>query len=482
VDRLRLAGALLKGLDSAGVAYVHWKSNEHLDASLLGETDLDLLVPPDQMPAFERVVSNLGFVTMATPWERRVPGITAYLGCDMDTGRLIHLDVTGSLTVGERLLKNHVLGGETWLMADTVLLHDVPTPSPERELIILYVRCMLKTALRQLVRSFVRGGSPLPPRIRSELTWLAQRVDTTRLREAVAANEMPLTEPEIVEFHERILSERLDLPYVRRTRASLRRRLHGHERLPRHRAVPKRWWLRLRTSRPAGALGMGIPSRTLAGNGALVAVVGADGSGKSRLTRDLESWLAAKVVVRHIYFGQPKSGFLFKLLNKPGSLARARQTRSGPLGFVSKYTDPLKWMMLSRRRRQMMSAARRATAKGLVVIAERLPLAEFETMAVPMDGPRLQHDTDCPESWARYEQRQYDAIGLPDLLIVLDADLEELRARKLDLGIEEHRAKVAAVSILEPGPGRVIIDATNPYDDVLAESKRAVWETIRATR
>lgn len=96
-----------------------------------------------------------------------MPGITAYLGCDMDTGCLLHLHVTGSRTVGERLLENDVLGGEAWLMADTVLLHDVPTPSPESELIILYVRSLLKTAFRRLVRSFVRGGSPLPPPIRT---------------------------------------------------------------------------------------------------------------------------------------------------------------------------------------------------------------------------------------------------------------------------------------------------------------------------
>lgn len=482
LDRLRLAGALLTGLDSAGVGYVHWKSNEHLEASLRGETDLDLLVPPEQILAFERVVANLGFVTMAIPRERRVPGVTAYLGFDPDTGCLLHLDVTSSLTVGERLLKNHVLGAEAWLMANPVSLHGVPTPSPERELIVLYVRCMLKTAWRQLVRSSLRGGSPLPPRIRSELTWLAERVDPTSLSEAVASSDLPLTTAEIVEFHERVLGEDLDLTYVFRVRSSLRRRLRGHERLPRHRAVPKRWWLRLRVARPVTALGFGIPSRTLEGKGALVAVVGADGSGKSRLTRDLESWLAAKLVVRHVYFGQPKSGFWFKMLNKPGSLARSRQARSGPFASMSRYTDPLKWMMLGRRRRRMMSEALRMTARGSMVIAERFPLADFETMAVPMDGPRLQRDPGRPKSWARYEQRQYDAIGQPDLLIVLDADLETLRGRKLDLGVDEHRAKVAAVSILKPGPGRVIIDAARPYDDVLTEAKRAVWETIRATR
>lgn len=482
MDPLRLAGALLTGLESAGVGYVHWKSNEHLDASLRGETDLDLLVPPEEMAVFDEVVGDLDFTSMVAPRVRRVPGVIAYLGFDAETGSLVHLDVTGSLTVGERLLKNHALGVEGWLMADPVSLYGVPTPSPEKELIVLYVRCMLKTTWRQLVRSRVRGGSPLPPRIRREVTWLADRVDPARLSETAVECGLPLTGPEIADFYERALGERLDLSYVRRARASLHRRLRSRERLPRHRAVPKRWWLRLRSTRLMGVIGWGIPRRRLAGAGLLVAVVGADGSGKSRLTIDLESWLGSKLAVRHLYFGQPKTGLWFKLLNKPGSVARERQVRSGPLGFVSRYTDPLKWMMLGRRRRHMVEVAHRLTALGSLVIAERFPLPEFESMTTPMDGPRLQNDPDCPASWARYEQRQYDAIGRPDLLIVLDTDLETLRRRKLDLGIDEHRAKVAAVAAVEPGEGRVVLDAGRPYDEVLLRAKTAIWKAIRASR
>lgn len=481
MERLRLAGALLTGLETAGIDYVHWKSNEHLDASLRGETDLDLLLPSAQVPAFVGVVENLGFVAMAAPPERRVPGVSAYLGCDTETGTLLHLDVTESLTVGERLLKNHVLGVETWLMAEPASLYEVPTPSPEKELTVLFIRCMLKTRWRQLIRSAVRGDSPLPPRIRAELTWLGKRADPNQLSEAVTTSGLPVSAAEITEFYERITGERLGLNYVRRVRASLRRRLRTSERLPRHRAVPRRWWLWLRSTSLMSAVGQGIRSRTLAGTGVVVAVVGADGSGKSRLTRDLESWLATKLAVRHLYFGQPKSGFWYKLLNKPGSLAREREVRSGPLALLSRYTDPLKWMMLGRRRRRMMRGARQLASKGSIVIAERFSLTEFESMQAPMDGPRLQHDSESPASWSRYEQRQYDAIGLPDLLIVLDTDLETLRNRKLDLGVEEHSSKVAAVSALEPGPGRVIVDAGKPYEQVLLEVKTAFWETISAT-
>ncbi|MGD2101048.1 MAG: hypothetical protein PVG83_02345, partial [Acidimicrobiia bacterium] len=153
MDRLQLAGRLLDTLESAGVDYIHWKSNEHLDASLLGDTDLDLLVPPEQMEAFEAVVADLGFVNLVAPPERETPNTWAYLGSDPQTGSLVLLDVTCALTVGERLLKNHVLEVEGWLMHGATSLYGVKIPPPEKEMAVLYIRSLLKTGRRQLLRS-----------------------------------------------------------------------------------------------------------------------------------------------------------------------------------------------------------------------------------------------------------------------------------------------------------------------------------------
>jgi thymidylate kinase len=208
----------------------------------------------------------------------------------------------------------------------------------------------------------------------------------------------------------------------------------------------------------------------------VVAAVGADGSGKSRLTRDLESWLGRKLVVHHVYFGQPKSGVVFKVLNKPGSLARRGSGPPALLGAVARYTDGLKWLTLARRRRRLASWSRARASQGEVVIAERFPLPEFFTMETPMDGPRLQ----AAGPFAGSELRIYREIGPPDLTLVLDTDVETLRARKVDLTLEEHQAKVEAVQRLTPSAGRVFIDAGRTYEQVLLVAKTAVWEAIRA--
>ncbi|MGH8916555.1 MAG: hypothetical protein ACRDZM_18820, partial [Acidimicrobiia bacterium] len=107
--RLELAKSLFTTLDAEGVDYVHWKSNEHLPAALEGDTDLDLLVDPDDRTDFLTVIEGLGFVAMLPPPARAVPGIDSYLGFDPATGALLHLDVHYRLVLGEQLIKNHHL-------------------------------------------------------------------------------------------------------------------------------------------------------------------------------------------------------------------------------------------------------------------------------------------------------------------------------------------------------------------------------------
>jgi hypothetical protein len=477
MDVLGVITTLIESLSAHSIRYVHWKSNEHLLPALRGETDLDLLVEADQEEVFQKVLRELEFVPLVPARIRRIPGSESYLGFDESTGTLVHLDVQYDLVVGEQLLKNYRLPVESWLLSDSVELHGVQVPQPERELVLLYVRTMLKTTSRQILRSRVKGGSPVPERISKEAIWLADRVSPDRLRLAAATSRLGLTGDELVDFRDRVAENRLDRDYISSQRSSLRTRLAGYRRMPLYLAGPKKAMLRVRSRPWARTLHIEIPKRRIGGNGVLVAAVGADGSGKTRLTRDLESWLQQKLQVRHLYFGQPKNGVMFKLLNKPGSIASKRDRR-GVLDRVARYTDSMKWVILARKRRSMARSARTASRTGEIFIAERFPLREFHSMDSPMDGPRLQPGG----LFARSELRQYQAIEAPDLTIVLKTNLQTLRDRKLDLTIEEHTAKVAAVEGLNANNGRVVIDAGRPYEEVLLEAQTAIWKKLIESR
>jgi thymidylate kinase len=477
IDVLEVVSELIDRLTESGIGYAHWKSNEHLLPALHGDTDLDLLVSESDKGDFEKLVLALGFLPLSPARARYIPGSDSYLGLDRSSGRLVHLDVQYHLTVGEQLLKNHRLPVESWVLAGARDLHGVRVPEPERELLLLYVRTMLKTTTRQLVRSRVKGGSPVPDRMITEAQWLVDQVSHDALQAVSASSGLDITGDELVDFSDRVRAERLDLGYIADRRRSLRRRFAGYRRMPAHRALPKKLMLRLRSRPWANRLHIDIPKRRLAEHGLLVAAVGADGSGKTRLTKDLELWLQPKIQVRHVYFGQPKSGLIFKLLNKPGSMAR-NSSSPRALASISRYTDAVKWVLLARKRRRMAMAAQSESEGGRVVIAERFPLEEFFSMEAPMDGPRLQPNGPL----AGTEMRHYLAIEPPDLTIVLRTDLQTLRDRKIDLTVEEHTAKVAAVADLAASNSRVVIDAGQPYEDVLLAAQNAIWRAIRESR
>lgn len=480
---LACAADLFSALNRKHVRYVHWKSNEHLAEALRGETDLDLLVDKSDARVFESTVQDLGFVRMRLPRARYFPGRHGFLGFDREAGALVQLDVHYDLVLGEQLVKNHRLPIEEWVLADAELLGGVRVPSPAREAIIFYVRVCFKSTLRQRL-SAAAGRSAFPPEnILREARWLAKRVDHRDLADALQSLELPLSPAEVGEFHRRISTNALDWRYVGRTKRTLIRRLRQYQRRPTTLAWLLKGVLRVRSSRFGRRLGIGIPPKRLSGRAPLIAVVGADGSGKSRLTEDLTKWLRWKLSVRHLYMGQPKSGVVFKALNKPGSLIRSKawgqRSRARAFRRLAAVTDAVKWVYLANKRRRIAAVGFDAAANGEVVFAERYPLHEFWTMPVPMDGPRLQSTR---SSMASLELKQYAVIPRPDLILVLAADLDTLRRRKDDLPIDDHRAKVEAARALEPGPRVHVIDATQPYPAVLLEAKRRVWDEILATR
>ena len=330
VNKLKLATSLFVDLADKDVRYVHWKSNEHLDAALRGETDLDLLIDSNDLDTFLAVVDGYNFVEMHPPGSRVTPGGRALLGFDRETGSLVHLDVYERLILGERHTKNHHLPLEDWLLSETATLHGVRTPTPERELVLLFIRAVIKTTRRQLARAIRGRGVAIPERILDEIVWLVERIEPDPLKGAAVSAEVSITGEELVGFAQRAVEGRIDVSYLKETRRSLIRRLRRYERSPRLVAVFRRAWLRSRASRPARSrLGWGIAAKRLSPPTPLIAVVGADGCGKTTLTTDIHHWLEWKLGAQHVYFGQPKSGFFFRALNRPGGIVRQREATNG---------------------------------------------------------------------------------------------------------------------------------------------------------
>jgi len=227
-----------------------------------------------------------------------------------------------------------------------------------------------------------------------------------------------------------------------------------------------------------------MPRKTLPNKGMFFAVVGADGSGKSTIVEDLEAWFSWKLDVKKLYFGIPKRRWL-KVLDKIVRGCKAlchffpSRTFARTVATLSDLISAQRWVWIARKRFEQYCQGLTFSMKGGIVVADRYPLPSFWSMEEPMDGPRIRKEMGkTGEKLACLEEKYYSKIDLPDMIFILQADVEELRKRKVDLDFSNHKRKAAAVNAVNGQEHILPIDANRPYDDVLLEIKRKIWEVL----
>jgi hypothetical protein len=237
--------------------------------------------------------------------------------------------------------------------------------------------------------------------------------------------------------------------------------------------------------------------------GLTLALVGADGSGKSTVADALSRWLSWKVDVRVKYLGSnipsPQADGLYWAFRALRRLHRAVSLHLKPGAIVGRWIGSMRDTMLALHHLAMgRDRARRyrdgqADAKvGRVVIFDRFPLESLssEYRHRTLDGPRISRafgESTGPlrQALAGAEERIYKSFGLPDYLFVLDVSPEVSAYRKPDHSPELIREKSrAAVELAELAEMRnasvrvIKVDANRPLVHVLREIQRKLWDVL----
>jgi len=327
---LDILTALFAGLDRADIRYCHWKSNEHLEASLRGATDLDLLVDRRQVQQLTRLLVELNCKRFLVKPGRGYPGIEDYVAFDCPTGALSHLHIHYQLTLGEPFLKGFRLPWEDLALATRVrdAASGVWVADPHVELLILVVRSALKLRTRDALKVMVGRRWARGDMLR-ELLWLKQRVDVARL----AAIADPLIGADATgELLALVQEPRPQAARLRTIRRAARPSLELYRLYPPADARRRRWRGELDVAwgvaRDLVRGGHRVSSRTAPNGGLAVACVGAPGAGATTVARELARWLAHDVASRYVPGDADDAAVLRQL------------TRHRGLGFVA-LTDRL---------------------------------------------------------------------------------------------------------------------------------------------
>jgi thymidylate kinase len=220
--------------------------------------------------------------------------------------------------------------------------------------------------------------------------------------------------------------------------------------------------------------------------GALIAIVGSDGSGKSTVGEALLAWLRQSGPAELCHLGK-QSGNLGRAVGRMPLLGQRMERTiedkvkqaEGPRG--PGLIEALTIYAFSLRRLRRFQRMLRHRRSGVTILADRFP-----QLAVPagLDGPgfgRVKTDRGIAKRLAALEWRQFEWMTShrPDLVIRLNVDVATAIARKPDHSRERLAAKIADISRLSfAGAPIVDIDATRPIEEVVAEAKAAVAGTL----
>jgi len=484
---------LVAALGEARIRYCHWKSNARLSEALAGEGDLDLLVARADATRFQAVLAELGFKPGRSG---RNPSICHYYGFDRRSGRLVHVHAYYRIVTGGTMLKNHRLPIEDMLLDGARTVDGVPVPDRAAELVSFVVRKSLEYATIGEALYLVREGEAVP----SELRWLGDGVTDvmigTLLREHLPTVDVRL----FLECRDAMAAGSPLRRYLAARR--LASSLSHYRRHSKARAAAIRF-RELATRFVRRAVRRVSKDKLLSG-GAVIAVVGSDGAGKSTVAHELSRWLSTCLSAKRIHAGRPPAslGTIAARLALP-LLRRVMPRYKKSALEVGRGSDraersqsvrkrrlfllyPLRAVMVAHERKRLLVRAQRSAIEGTIIVSDRYPHLQPD---VP-EGPALSFLLDDPNlfyAWlARVEQRVYRAMPRPDLVVYLDVPVDLACHRNLTRDkpggpkptgyVRRRHAQAAELEFA--GVPVHHVDAAGELDQTLAAVREVVWKSL----
>lgn len=467
-------------LDASGARHVHMKSGPRVLEGLGGRADIDLLVDAASASIARDALRMAGFARLDAVPHRRLRGVEDHLALDAATGILVHVHFHVELRL-RKDLRGGRLPWERTMLDSARAGQGIPgrVPDPHAELLLVLARAAMRRRLDGKLRDDALRLQPMldPHAWRTLVISLLSPAAATLLADTPHA----LPDRGVLRKLRPHVLKRIDTP-TGRTDAALSRRVLARLRLGTR-------WQR--------------PELRPVPDGLLVAVVGADGSGKSTLTKELTAWAGGKFDVVRLYLGSGDGHAAFYRAplkwrrDRIRRVARGEDARAAPTLETRREASPgdarralrrveatLWGITLALEKRAKCRLAAKLKRAGFVVVTDRWPQTQVEGA---LDGPllgALAHDGgSLAARLAAWERRVYEEAARgapPDVVLQLRVSPEVALRRKPDHAADHVTRRTEVVDALTfPAPTLVRpIDADLPRDEVERDAKLATWSAL----
>lgn len=470
---LAISEKIFDRLKKEEVNYCHWKSNEHLEEGLNGETDLDILVSESHKKRFSNILSECKCLKVCPQYGSRYPKVEEWIGFDHETGKLIHWHIHFRMITGTKHLKEYIFPWHQ-LALDTKILDEsgkIYTIEPNLELVILYMRIVLKQQTIEETDKFVLDSD-----YRKEILWLKQRVTPDSLSKllsriwgdkqdevfAILMKANPVKKD--FSIFQKLTKEKLQGTKIGSTVSNA-----FLYRVRKHSVSAKRSIKRKCGQVPFTTL------KTLNNRGLVFAFIGCDGSGKSNVTDQICKWLSWKLDCQNFYFGM---GERYK---KP-LIYKAAHCQIMPK-TLRRICNMLFYFHVSVRCKRLRRLVDRYVSKGGIAICDRYPQAQVKGI---YDGPKIEAlnlsgNSIIGKLLAQIEEQNIlkTASKRVDGMFKLILPAETALKRSPGHPLQEVKRKADITRKLQFADCDVFeIDATQPFEDELLEIRRIIWSKL----
>ena len=472
------------------VLYCHWKSNEHLEEGLDGNTDMDVLVSAEDKEKGRDILNNLSFLRCKPQYGGRYDNVDDWIGYDEDTGKLIHIHLHYQIITGSDGMKEYTLPWTEECLETRIKNEktNVYVANPNLEIITLFTRMALKASpvdflkmktIKDYFCTYYAGYS-------KEVIYLKERTDWNIVSNILANyyNEDAEDVLQIMQSQEMSYQQFLLLRQkaIKQIKTKEKMGCLCHQTLKWYYLLVLRVRRVLRYKFDCNIIMRKVP---YSGSGVSFAFLGQDGSGKSRVTADVIKWLTWKIDARRFYFG---SGEHFNPLS-----VRLSNKISGKYAFSLLFLRILKFFSVvswGKYIRNLMRKAQSYIHKGGIAIYDRFPQTEYYGIN---DGPKIRFLSSkirnrfilqIAKLCAKKEESRIEDVvqHQPDVVFKLMLTPEESIRRKPQERYETVKKKHEIIKKLKFDDSEVHeINALQDYDQELLQIKQLIWQHIKSS-